>query len=184
MPSGEEFTVNTNAYITVPNSVYQPANSASSNWIAPYTNENDQVDQPGNYIYQLQFTISGHSDYRCLYLPLQVADDNELTLITINGETGYSCSTNCPAFSGFTTINVNGTFTSSTNTLQLTVLNGATAPNPTALIVQTSGMAGCTCPAGQFNVGTSSCYTCPAGKYNTGSAGGCYPVLSGKTELN
>ncbi len=167
VPFGEVLTspVPTQAYFVVILNEYWKVTTQAS-WIAPRASEESFVDVPGLYNYQTTFTISGHTDYNCFYLPFNFTADDILSSIRINDIEVYYCPPGvaCSHYSNLYTYTIATGF-GSTNTLNFIVNNTGITLNPTGLLVAFGKLSGCNCPAGQYNYGAESCQNCPAGQY-------------------
>jgi hypothetical protein len=104
-------------------------NSDTSCWISPQADES-AGDAPGVYMYLTSFDLTGY-DPSTVQLTVQVAIDNDLVAVKLNGMTlsGLSASW----FGAFSTLQINDGFVAGTNRLLLVVNNLGTATNPSGL---------------------------------------------------
>ncbi|MGC8744959.1 MAG: lamin tail domain-containing protein [Verrucomicrobiia bacterium] len=112
-------------------------NDAASLWIGPIAQGTVSVPV-GSYNYKTYFNLNGY-DYTQAKVVFQVAVDNDLTNVALNGNLlGFS-------YSGFTAYSQQFTITNGflpgTNTLEFFTYNSGTTPSPAGLRVKISGTA-------------------------------------------
>ena len=128
-----------NAYATVNAASGYPIgqawlrNNAASRWISPQADESTG-DAPGFYLYQTKIDI-GRYDPKSVWLVLQVAVDNVLFGVLLNGT---PVRVSAVGFSRFSSVEITGPFQSGINTLKLIVQNEGSQPNPSGLRVEIS----------------------------------------------
>jgi hypothetical protein len=109
-------------------------NADTSCWISPQADES-VGDAPGVYMYLTSFDLTGY-DPSTAQLTVQVAVDNDLVAVKLNGTTlqGLTAS----GFGAFLTLQINDGFVPGTNRLLFVVNNLGSANNPSGLRVEFS----------------------------------------------
>ena len=133
------------AYVSGQNGVFPIgpwlAEDATSRWVTPSPTAADSFDPTvaGIYTYTLHFSLDGYKPGTAA-LSGRFAADNEVTGITLNGQTITGSG---GSFTSWTAFNASGAaFQSGLNTLSFTVKNYASASgNPTGLRVELGGTA-------------------------------------------
>ena len=113
------------------------ANDAQSSWIGPVNPGTVNVN-PGAYNFETTFNLTGFSAPTAA-LTLNVADDNELTNVYLNGLSQPISYAAFAAFSGTFTI-TNG-FVAGTNVLDFYAVNDGSSANPAGFRVKLAGSA-------------------------------------------
>ena len=110
--------------------------TSTSKWISPQANEGaTPEDAVGSYTYQTTFTVTG--DPTTVKISGQVASDNQITAVILNGVTVVS---NLPSsYNGWTSLSLSSGFVSGTNTLQFVVNNTGAKPNPSGFRAELTG---------------------------------------------
>lgn len=106
---------------------------ANSQWISPQADESTG-DNPGLYTYRTTVDLTGY-DPASASLQLQVAVDNQLSAVRLNG---VGLALTATGFSKFTPLTIDGPFQAGVNTLDLIVFNAGSQPNPSGLRVEFS----------------------------------------------
>lgn len=137
--SDPHWTVNnTVAYANARNGIFPVttgiwmANTTASRWIGPsmFPASGQLNNVPGNYIYQLNFTITPLQLANTASFTARIASDNATTSILLNGNT-IPVPTGV-GFASWTNFSVTSGFVAGLNTLSLKVNNAAgTSGNPT-----------------------------------------------------
>jgi len=129
---------NNYAFIPMPpNSAWLPE-STLSRWISPSPSENPGPgDAVGNYTYRTTFDLTG-LDPASVQLTLNVAADNSITDILLNGA---SLKLSATGYAAFTPLAIKTGFARGTNTLDVILNNSGAAPNPSGLRVEFSSTA-------------------------------------------
>ena len=107
------------------------ANSGASRWISPQADES-VGDAQGPYTYKTTFDLTGF-DPASVRIAMQVAVDNDLTAVKLNGQ---SLGLTASGFTAFTSLTITSGFISGVNTLEVTVNNQPPTPNPSGLRVE------------------------------------------------
>ena len=129
MPSGSPSSA-----ITALNHPAWLANSSTSKWIND-TGNGSSSSPFGNYTYRTTFMLAGGTNLNAVALSFQLAVDNSLVRIDLNGvNTGLSSGASFNAFSS--PLNLNSGFQVGTNTLDFVINNASTAANPQGLRVE------------------------------------------------
>ena len=134
-PSGSAGT----AYVTqqhwpIQNGVWL-LDTSTSKWVSPYADESQQLDAPGNYTYQTTFTVTG--DATAVKITGQLAADNQVTAIILNGVT--VASNLVSSYNAWTSFSLTSGFVTGTNTLQFVVYNASNSPNPSGFRCEMTG---------------------------------------------
>lgn len=111
------------------------ANSGASSWISPSANYGlpANYNAPGSYTYSTTFDLTGLLPGTAS-LSFQVANDDALTDVFLNGVSQGINWNQLDAFSGVFTINSD--FIAGVNTISFVTSNGGSSPNPTGLRVE------------------------------------------------
>jgi hypothetical protein len=143
-----------NAYVTNFGYPISPgvwvANDASSKWISPAANANQEFGWGTTFVYRTAFDLSGLAETTASLSGLW-ASDNQTLQILLNGVDtgiGYNCANSASDTSCFTTLHafsipVGASFVSGVNTLDFVVRNGVDdlIGGPSGLRVQIAGSA-------------------------------------------
>ena len=133
-PSGSGTAYVTQQHLPIQSGVWL-LDTATSKWVSPHADEQQQQEAPGNYTYQTTFTISG--DPTTVKITGQVAGDDAVSAIILNGVT---VATNVPsAFNAWSAFTLTSGLQSGTNTLKFVVRNGGTSANPSGFRCEMSG---------------------------------------------
>jgi len=131
----ETYTVDSNVWPIPP----WIANTSDSMWICP--RQDETTVEPGVYVYQLQFDLTGYYPGSA-EITGRYSSDDSLTDVKINGvSTGISGA----MFDIWHNFSISSGFTAGINTLEFLVQNndgGTGAPNPSGLRVELSVTAG------------------------------------------
>jgi len=112
------------------------ANTSDSKWICP--RQDETTVEPGVYVYQLQFDLTGYY-LDSAEITGRYSSDDRLDDVKINGmSTGISGV----MFDIWHSFSINSGFEAGINTLEFIVVNGGTSPNPSGLRVELSVTAG------------------------------------------
>jgi kumamolisin len=111
------------------------ADSSTSKWISPYADESKQIDPAGNYTYQTTFTVTG--DPTAVQITGQLAGDNSVTAIILNGKTVATNVSN--TFRSWSSFTVASGFVAGTNTLQFVLNNSGSSPSPSGFRCEMAG---------------------------------------------
>jgi hypothetical protein len=129
MPSGSP----TNAITALNHSAWL-ANSSTSKWIND-TGDGNNNSPFGDYTYRTTFELAGGTNLNAVALSFQIAVDNSLVRIDLNGvNTGLSSGASYAAWSS--PMNISSGFQTGTNTLDFVINNAGGSPNPQGLRVE------------------------------------------------
>ncbi len=110
--------------------------SAASAWITPSTNTNTDA-APGTYHYRTSFDLTGLDRMQAQIAGRWASDDLGVDILVNGVSTGFKSG----GFGAYTPFRITSGFVVGTNTLTFVVNNGGTAPNPSGLRVELSGVA-------------------------------------------
>lgn len=110
------------------------ANSSTSQWIND-TGDGNNNSPFGDYTYRTTFALAGGTNLNAVTLSFQIAVDNSLVRINLNGvNTGLSSAASFNAWSSPMSITTG--FQTGTNTLDFVINNASTGANPQGLRVE------------------------------------------------
>ncbi len=114
------------------------AEGPNSKWVAPQSDQG-KGNEPGVYVYQLQFDLSGFDPETAKLVGQWTADDTGPEIV-LNGEsTGLKTSTGFNALGG--DFEITSGFVAGVNTIDFKAENGGDAANPTGIRISLSGTA-------------------------------------------
>lgn len=114
------------------------ANDATSSWLTPTLNQGDSFDPAlnGNYLYSLSFDLTGFHANTASFTGRFLVD-NQVSSITLNGNTIFSGPAGGFTGSDWTTFGANSGFVNGLNVLQINAVNLAqNGGNPAGLRVE------------------------------------------------
>ena len=110
------------------------ANSSTSKWIND-NGDGNNISPFGDYTYRTTFALAGGTNLNAVVLSFQMAVDNSLVRIDLNGvNTGLSSGASFNAFSS--PMSISSGFQTGTNTLDFVINNASTDANPQGLRVE------------------------------------------------